>query len=98
MRSQYMGEITYTDKHIGNLLSYLKKLGLEENTLVVLTSDHGEGFGEHGLYFRHWGLYDEVLRVPLVMRCPQLIPPEKRVRTLSSAVDIVPHYPRISRY
>lgn len=62
----YDGSIAYVDFHIQNLLENLKASGNLENTLVVITSDHGESFGEHGLLEHHNGLYPEVIRVPLI--------------------------------
>ncbi len=90
VRSQYMGEVSYADQEIVALLSFVRELGLDDNTLVIVTSDHGEGFGEHDLYFRHWGLFDEVVHVPLIMTCPRLLPEGKRVRSLAMSVDVVP--------
>jgi arylsulfatase A-like enzyme len=68
---RYDTEITHTDYQIGRLLQHLNMNGLEENTIVVFTSDHGEEFGEHGGQY-HYTLYEEVLRVPLVIRAPLL--------------------------
>lgn len=68
---RYDQEIAYTDAQIGRLLDTLRARGLYENTVVVLTADHGEEFGEHRGTF-HYTLYDEVLRVPLVIRAPSL--------------------------
>jgi len=67
---RYDGEIGYLDKHIGGLLSNLKELGLYENSLIVITSDHGEGFGEHGLVQHTGSLYQEIIRVPLIIKPP----------------------------
>lgn len=90
VKAQYKGEVTYVDNEIGKLLNYLKELGLKENTLIILTSDHGESLGEHEMYFDHWGLHKAVLHVPLVLRCPQLIPSGKKVKSLTTSIDIVP--------
>ena len=71
MRAMYKGEISFVDREVGRLLSWLESAGEDENTLVVLTSDHGEGLGEHGYYFDHGTyLYDTELRVPLIVRLP----------------------------
>ncbi len=69
--SQYDGEIAYTDRWIGELLEGLRALGLESNTLVVFTADHGESLGEHGYFFEH-GLfpYEPSARIPLVFSLP----------------------------
>jgi arylsulfatase A-like enzyme len=68
---RYDGEIAYADHEIGRLLDALRAHGLLDRTLVVATADHGESFGEHGVYFEHGlDLYDENVRVPLVVRLP----------------------------
>lgn len=64
----YDGEIAYWDHHLGAMLGTLDGLGLLEDSLVVLTSDHGQTFGEHGTWTHRHSLYEEVLRVPLLMR------------------------------
>jgi arylsulfatase A-like enzyme len=64
----YAGEVLYTDHEIGILLAGLRDLRLDERTLVVFTSDHGEEFGEHGWIGHDETVYDEVLHVPLLMR------------------------------
>ncbi len=67
----YDGEIRACDTEVGVLLARLDALGLRDNTLVIVTSDHGESLTENGYYFRHgWYLYDNVLRVPLIIRFP----------------------------
>lgn len=72
---RYDGEVEFTDKHIGQILGALRDAGLSEQTAVVIFSDHGEAFGEHklggeALYFHGESLYNEVLRVPLVIYLP----------------------------
>ncbi len=69
--SKYDGEISYLDDQIGKLFQELKKLGLYENSLIIITSDHGEFFGEHDLVGHAIGsLYQEVIRVPLIVKFP----------------------------
>ncbi|HEV8325075.1 MAG TPA: sulfatase-like hydrolase/transferase [Myxococcota bacterium] len=69
---KYDGEIAYADRYVGTVLDALEKSGLAGNTVVVLFSDHGEGFLEHGFSFHGQSLYEEVLRVPLLVRVPGL--------------------------
>jgi len=90
IRSWYDGEISYLDHRIGELISLLEKKGYLDNTLLILTSDHGESFGEHGLATHQFGLYDSLLQVPLIMTCPGLIPSGKRISSLVSTIDIFP--------
>ncbi len=71
----YDGAILYTDDNLGRILQKVGELGLSDSTVVAVTGDHGEAFGEHGLSFTHdFTLYDEVLRVPLVIRGPGIVP------------------------
>ena len=75
----YDGAIAYTDDQIGQLLAELKKRRLADNTLIVITSDHGESFGEHGLFIHGNSLYREQIRVPLIFYWPSEIPQGMRI-------------------
>jgi arylsulfatase A-like enzyme len=67
--SQYDGEIRYFDHYFGELLSALKELRLADDTLIILTGDHGEGMGEHNFYFAHEEyVYDGLIHIPLIIR------------------------------
>lgn len=84
----YDGSIAYVDTYIQELLDDLKAGGNLENTLVVITSDHGESFGEHGLLEHHNGLYPEVLNVPLIFWWPGNIPANVRIEQFVSNVAV----------
>ncbi|MFC1666567.1 sulfatase [Candidatus Omnitrophota bacterium] len=88
--AQYDGAISYTDTQIGYLMDNLRKLNLLENTFIVLTSDHGEMLGEHDYYFCHWTSYEEILKVPLIIRFPRLFPKGKNISQQVSLTDIAP--------
>lgn len=82
----YDGSIAYVDDQIGQLLAELKKRNVTENTLVVITSDHGESFGAHGLFIHGNCLYRGQIRVPLVFYWPTKIPVGVRIaRPVSNA-------------
>ena len=68
----------------------LEDLGLADDTLFVLLADHGESMTEHQIFFDHYGLYDCVLRVPLLMRWPGRIPGGTRVPGMFQISDIAP--------
>jgi arylsulfatase A-like enzyme len=70
---RYDGEIAFTDREIGRLFEALKETGLEENTLVLVTSDHGEGLGQHDHLGHSINIYEEAVRVPLLFRWPDRI-------------------------
>jgi arylsulfatase A-like enzyme len=85
---QYDEILAWVDSHVGRVIDALDASGLKDNTVVVVTSDHGEEFGEHGGK-RHGGkLYEELTHVPLVMRVPGQGP--KRVKSLVGGFDLVP--------
>jgi len=75
----YDGAIAYVDDHIGQLLNELEKRGLAENTLLIITSDHGEAFGEHNAFLHSNSLYREEIHVPLIFRWPRQVPAGVRV-------------------
>lgn len=89
IKGMYDGGIRYTDHHVGELLQEVDRRGLRENTLVVVTSDHGEEFQEHGK-FLHCQVYNECIAVPLLMRYPGAIRPGSTVSTLVETIDIMP--------
>lgn len=70
IRGLYAGEVRYVDAQLERLLSVLKALHLYENALIIVASDHGEEFWEHGGFEHGHALYDEVLRVPLLVKYP----------------------------
>ncbi len=77
----YEGTIAYLDHHLGLLFDELHRRGVLANTLVIITSDHGEQFGEHGVLMGHGNsLYRPVLHVPLLISFPSRVPAGKRVR------------------
>ncbi len=66
----YDGEIAYWDYYLGQMFEYLQTKGMLENSIIVVTSDHGQMFGEHGKWIHRNSLYEEVVRVPLLFRYP----------------------------
>jgi arylsulfatase A-like enzyme len=84
----YDGEIAFTDHYVGVLLDELAHLGLADDTIVVVVADHGEEFLDHG-NMRHGNtLYEEVVRVPFMMRIPGYHP--WRVEPVVASVDLMP--------
>ncbi len=88
--AQYDGEINFTDEQIGILLDLVKELGLIKNTLIIITADHGEYLGDHGFYFMHGGLYDTIIKIPLIMKCKGIFPHGKIIDQQISSIDIMP--------
>ena len=85
----YDGEVAWSDELVGRLLTALGDAQRLENTLVVITSDHGEGLGEHGEDVHGYFVYESTLRVPLVVRGPG-VKPGTRIDTLTRSVDLFP--------
>lgn len=89
VRDLYDGEIRYVDNKIGELLQELSRLDAGDKTVIVITSDHGEEFEEHGRMGHGQTLYDEVTRVPLLIRAPGLVRPGRHDGRVS-LLDIMP--------
>jgi len=87
-RERYDGEIAFVDHHLGRLLEFIEKSPLGKNTAIVFTSDHGEAFGEHGMYRHGYELWEELVRVPLLVHVPGVTP--QRIRTRRSIIDVAP--------
>jgi arylsulfatase len=85
----YDAEVAYLDHELGLLFDHLDRLGILDDTLLVLFGDHGEIMTEHDAWFDHAGLYDSVVHVPLVLRCPSRIQPV-RVEVMVQLVDVMP--------
>jgi len=88
-RDLYDGEVTFTDRHVGELLDFVSAEPWGARTAVVISADHGEAFGEHPSCFRHgFELWDVLTHVPLMIRAPGIAP--RRVTTPRSAIDLAP--------
>ena len=91
----YDGEIRFTDLHFGRLLAHLREAGLWDKTAIVVTGDHGEGFGEHGVTEHGFDLYTAQTRVPFIVRVPGVAP--QRVAAPAGHVDIAPTLVNLAR-
>jgi arylsulfatase A-like enzyme/TolA-binding protein len=95
----YDGEIAFADEQLGRLLRFLKEKGLYQNTIIVLSGDHGESLGEHGEKTHGFFIYNATMHVPLIIRLPARLParlPEKRAAlTLADPVSLVDLMPTI---
>jgi arylsulfatase A-like enzyme len=84
----YLKALWRIDRYIGELYDELERLGLAEDTVIAVTGDHGEAFGEHGFFGHGEGVYEEEVRVPLILISPSLAPLGQRSRVLGSHVDL----------
>lgn len=89
-RDPYVAEIAFVDTQVGRLLDELRSRGLENRTLTVVVSDHGEGLGQHGEKTHLYYVYDTTLSVPLIFHCPGRIPAGRVVQSQVRTVDIAP--------
>ncbi|MCZ6602729.1 MAG: sulfatase, partial [Planctomycetota bacterium] len=86
----YDGGIRSTDEMIGDLLDLLRKHGVLDRTLIILTADHGEEFSDHGDTMHGKTLFDESIRVPLIMRLPGVIRPGLQIDSQVRQIDVFP--------
>lgn len=87
----YDGEIHFTDTQLARLFEALRKRDMLEDTLIVVTSDHGEELDDHGSMEGHgWTLYDEILHVPLIVKFPDNSHAGTRIQTIVEGIDIAP--------
>jgi len=87
-RQRYDGEVAFVDHHLGRVLDALEKSSFYDRTALIVTSDHGEAFGEHGMIRHGFELWEELVRVPLIVRVPGVPPRHLQVRR--SAIDLAP--------
>lgn len=87
--AQYDGEIAYMDACIQTIFSTLESLGILDDTIVIINSDHGETLYDHECYFDHHGLYDVTLHVPLIIRYPSKVPAGRRVAGYNQHKDLL---------
>lgn len=86
----YDGEIRFTDDHLARIVARLREMGVLDDTVLIVTADHGDEFFEHGQKGHAKTLYDEVLRVPLVIRYPHGIAAGQRVAGQVRLMDVAP--------
>jgi len=88
----YYGMVSFMDREIGRILDCLDRLGLAENTLVVFTTDHGHFLGQHGLVAKGAFHYEDLLRLPFLVRWPGRVPAGRTCDALQSLVDLAPTF------
>lgn len=89
-KAVYFGMISYLDQEIGRLLDRLDALGMTEDTLVIFTTDHGHFLGQHGLIAKGPFHYEDLIRIPMIVRQPGRISANRISEALQSLVDIAP--------
>lgn len=90
LEALYDSEISYHDLHFRTILAALDKRALTQDTMIVVVADHGEEFWDHGSVGHGHSVYEELLRIPMVIRVPGVTLKPARVESTSGLVDIVP--------
>ena len=87
---QYDSEIAYCDSALAHVFTRIRNMKQADDTLVIITSDHGEELDEHQMWFDHHGMYETNVHIPLIMACPNRIPAGKRLGGLVRHQDVAP--------
>lgn len=93
--NDYLNTVAYTDRFIGELHAGLAERGLLNDTIFVVIGDHGEGFGEHGRTQHDNVIWEEGLRVPLILSGPGVGPPGRVIEGLFQSIDVAPTIARL---
>lgn len=88
--AQYDGDVAYNDQEFGRLVAELKKRGVYDEALVIFVADHGEEFQDHGQWFHGRSVFDELVRIPLVVKFPKGAHAGRRVAQQVQEVDLLP--------
>ena len=89
-RDKYDAEVTFVDQYVGKLLEFVDQQPWGKDTAVIISSDHGEAFGEHKMHRHGFEIYEMLVRVPLMIRAPGITP--RRIDTPRSAIDLPPTF------
>jgi arylsulfatase A-like enzyme len=90
LKALYAADLHWTDSQVGRLIEHLRSKRLLDNTLVVMVADHGDEFFEHGGLGHRHTLYEELVRIPMVLRLPSSLPRGQAVKGLVSLTDVLP--------
>jgi arylsulfatase A-like enzyme len=85
----YYGSVTWVDDTVGEILASLKENGLEDNTIILFTSDHGDMLGSQHMWNKD-RLYEEAIRIPMIFSWPGMIKPDKTSNQIATLIDIMP--------
>jgi iduronate 2-sulfatase len=89
VRKHYAACVSYSDKHVGDIIAKLRETGADKNTVIILWGDHGWHLGEHAIWGKH-SLFEEALRSPLIVAYPGLKQPGEKTDAVVSTVDLFP--------
>lgn len=89
VKAAYYGMISLVDDNIGRVLNAIEEKGIENDTLILFTNDHGELLGDHGLLFKGPFHYDSIIKAPMILKWPGVIPKGSRYKQITEHVDIM---------
>ncbi|MBI5511101.1 MAG: sulfatase [Deltaproteobacteria bacterium] len=90
LQATYDGALNYTDTAVGRFLDELKTLGIYDKATLMITADHGEAFGEHGVFLHAHHLFEEIVRAPLIIKAPLMSERGSYNHYLFQTVDLMP--------
>jgi choline-sulfatase len=90
LKDLYDGEVSYHDHYLGLFVERLKQLGVYDDTVFVITADHGEEFNEHGSWGHGHSVYQELLWIPYIVRFPGVVPAGRRIAQTVSSMSVYP--------
>lgn len=88
LKALYDAEIRYMDFRVGEIIELLEKAGILDHTMIIITADHGENIGDHGLMDHQFSLHDSLSHVPLIIRYPDIFPRGLRIQSQVQSVDL----------
>jgi arylsulfatase A-like enzyme len=88
LRDRYDAEVLFTDRYLGKLLDFIANKPWSKRTVIIVTADHGEAFGEHNMFSHGFELWENLVRVPMFFVVPGVAP--RRIDTPRSAIDLAP--------
>ena len=92
LTATYYGMISMMDKYIGKILDKLDELGIADDTIIVFTTDHGHFFGQHGLQAKGGFHYEDLIKLPFIVRYPGKVPAGNVSSALQSLIDLAPTF------
>lgn len=92
LTATYYAMVSMMDKYIGKILDQLDELGIADNTIVVFTTDHGHFFGQHGLQYKGGFHYEDLIKLPFIVRYPGKVPAGEISQAMQSLVDLAPTF------
>lgn len=90
MKATYDGAVTYTDATLGRFFKQLREMGVYDDATIIVTADHGEAFGEHGVFLHSHHFYEELVRVPMIIKAPKMGVRGAYNHYLFQTIDLLP--------